>query len=134
MQRKMFLLPLLVAMVAVGTPMAFGQDADPDTGLIEELLNLGVGDVGIGAVAGFGMSLVAVFGKRIKTIQDKAGNIEPIKLNLLLITIAIGGAVAWLAPHAGIMNEVSVPAVIGLTYVVNQTLRPILAKWETRGK
>jgi hypothetical protein len=121
---KLFILPIiLVAMI--GTPLIFAQeDSIVDEPLVEEIVAIGISNAGMGGAAGFIMSILAVAGKRLKFVAK-----EPIKLRLLLITVAISGAVGYFAGTAGVTAEVTIPATIGITYVVNQTIRPLLAKW-----
>lgn len=130
MQRKWFIIPIL-ALVLIGAPLVYAQTAEsaPDSLFVEELINAGAGNAGTGAAAGFVMSLIAVLGKRLKEKTDKK---EPVNLRLLLITVAIAGVVGWLAPLAGVTTNVTILGVIGITYIVNQTLRPILANWTTK--
>lgn len=130
MHTKALFVLLVLAVVAMGAPFAYGQtDTSEENEFIKQLVESGAGTAGTGAVAGFIMSLVAVLGKRIKTAT---ANKEPINLRLLLITVAIGGAVGYFAPLLGISDATTIPAIIGIVYIVNQTLRPILAKWQTK--
>lgn len=129
---KILLFTLLGAVLAFGSPLAYGQTDVPDNEFVTELLNASAGSAGVGAAAGFIMSLVAVLGKRIKSEAEKGGTVEPIILTKLLITVAIAGAVGWFAPMLGVTIEVTIPAVIGITYIVNQTLRPVFAKWSVK--
>ena len=125
----MFLLAIiagtLVGMVAF--PLAFAQTDPVDEGFVGELVNIGISNAGIGGAAGFIMSLLAVTGKRLTS----SGDLEPIKLKLLLITVAIGGAIGYFSGVSGITSEVAIPSTMGILYIVNQTLRPILSKWVT---
>lgn len=130
MRKEIVLLPLLVVAL-MGTSLAYAQV--PDNTLISEIVNIGASNAGTGAVAGFLMSLIAVLGRRIEGVKDANGNLEPIKLNLLLVTVAIAGSVGFFAPLLGIGVEITIPAVIGLTWIVNTLLRPVLAKWQTKG-
>ena len=128
---KILLFTLLGAVVTLGSPLAYAQ-ATGDEVFITELLEASASTAGTGAVAGFVMSLVAVLGKRIKKITNDKGEVEPIKLVKLIVTVAIAGAIGWVAPSFGIVNEVSIPAVIGLTYMVNQTLKPVFTAWTVK--
>jgi len=132
MRKELVLLPLLIVAL-IGTSLAYGQVPEVDNALIEEIVNIGVSNVGTGAVAGFLMSLLAVIGRRVEGVKGADGKLEPIKLNLLLITVAIAGAVAFFAPIIGIAPEITIPTVIGLTWIVNTILKPILASWQTKG-
>ncbi len=128
MQKKMFLVPLLILALAIGTPIAFAADHTIDTNLVEEVLSVTSGTgAGVGAVAGFIMAMVAVIGKRIQGLK------EPIIIAKLVITVVIAGAVGWLAPSVGITDvAVTVPAVIGIVYIVNKILKPVFSNWKTK--